>query len=167
VIGVVQPGSPAEKAGLREGDVVTALNGRAIRHAAELRARLGLTPVGEEIEMRVNRGGNTRAVRTRIAAPDVSTGEGQTITQLPGLRVIEIQRGSPLYQRLQGGGLVVSAVEQDSTAWVAGFRPGDIIYGVNRRRVQSAAELQNALRGAQSYAVSLIRGDFNLTIMLR
>ena len=83
------------------------------------------------------------------------------------MRVIEIQRGSPLHQRLQGGGLVVSAVEQNSVAWVAGFRPGDIIYSVNRRRVQTAAELQASLRGAERYAVGLLRGDFNLTITLR
>ncbi len=167
LLAVVQPNSPAAKAGLREGDVVTALNGRPIRHAAELRARLGLTAIGEEVEMRINRASATRTVRAQIAAPDVSTGEGVPIPQLPGMRVIEIQRGSPLFQRLQGGGLVVSAVEQNSTAWVAGFRPGDIIYAVNRRRMQTAAELQVALRGAQSYAVGLLRGDFNLTIMLR
>ena len=167
VMAVVQAGSPADKAGIKEGDVVTALNGRPIRHAAELRARLGLTAIGEEVEMRITRGGAARTIRTRIAAPDVSTGDGQAIALLPGMRVIEIQRGSPLYQRLQGGGLVVSAVEQNSTAWVAGFRPGDIIYSVNRRRIQTAAELQTALRGAQGYAVGLLRGDFNLTIMLR
>ena len=167
IIAVVQAGSPAEKSGMREGDVVTALNGRPIRNAAELRARLGLTPIGEEVEMRTLRAGASRVVRTQIAAPDVSTGDGQAIAQLPGMRVIEIQRGSPLFQRLNGGGLVVSAVDQNSTAWVAGFRPGDIIYSVNRRRMQTAAELQNALRGAQSYAVGLLRGDFNLTITLR
>ena len=167
LITVVQPASPAEKSGMRQGDVVTALNGRAIRNATELRARLGLTAIGDEVEMRINRGGAARTVRTQIAPPDVSTGDGQAIPQLPGMRVIEIQRGSPLFQRLQGGGLVVSAVEQNSAAWVAGFRPGDIIYAVNRRRMQTAAELQVALRGAQSYTVGLLRGDFNLTIMLR
>ena len=167
VIAVVQAGSPAEKAGIKEGDVVTALNNRPIQHAAELRARLGLTAIGEEVEMRLNRSGTARTVRTRIAPPDVSGGNGQAIAQLPGMRVITIERGSPLYQRMQGGGLVVSTVEPNSNAWVAGFRPGDIIYSVNRRRVQSAAELQTALRGAQSYAVGLLRGDFTLTITLR
>ena len=83
------------------------------------------------------------------------------------MRVIEIQRGSPLYKRLQGGGLVVSSVDQNSNAWNAGFRPGDIIYSVNRKRVTTPSELQGALRGAQSYSVGLLRGDFNLTIMLR
>ena len=167
VVAVVQPGSPAEKSGLREGDVVTALGGRAIRNAAELRARLGLTAIGEEVEMRITRGGATRSIRTQIAAPVVTGGDGQTVAQLPGMRVIDIQRGSPLHQRLQGGGLVVSAVTQNSAAWGAGFRPGDIIYVVNRRRVQTAAELQAALTGAQSYAVGLLRGDFTLTITLR
>ena len=167
VIAVVQAGSPAEKSGVHEGDVVTALNGRPIHNAAELRARLGLTAIGEEVEMRITRGGAVRTLRTRIAAPDVSGGEGKAVPQLPGMRVIEIERGSPLFQRLQGGGLVVSAVEQNSAAWVAGFRPGDIIYAVNRRRTQTANELQAALRGAQSYAVGLLRGDFNLTITLR
>jgi serine protease Do/serine protease DegQ len=167
VLAVVQPGSPADKAGLKEGDVVTALNNRPIRQAAELRARLGLTPIGEEVDMRYLRGGAVRNVRMQIAPPEVQGSEGATVPQLPGLRVFDIQRGSALFQRLQGGGIVVTSVEQGSVAWNAGFRPGDIIYAVNRRRIQSGAEFQGALRGAQGYAVSFLRGDFNLTIMLR
>jgi S1-C subfamily serine protease len=74
----------------------------------------------------------------------------------------------PLFQRLRGGGLVVAAVEPGSRALQAGFRPGDIIYAVNRRRVQSVAEFQGLLRGSdRGYAVSLLRGDFSLTIILR
>jgi serine protease Do/serine protease DegQ len=169
IVAAVQPGSPAEKAGLRERDVVVALNGRPIRAAAELRARLGLTPVGEEVEMRVQRGADTRSIRTRIAAPQEASGaEGQAVPQLPGLAVIEIERGSPLFQRLRGGGLVVAAVEPNSRAFQAGFRPADILYAVNRRRVQTLAEFQAATKGAQGgYAVSLLRGDFNVTIIVR
>jgi len=169
VIATVQPGSPADKAGLRERDVVTGLNGRPVRAAADLRARLGLTPVGEEVEMRVLRGSETRAIKVRIAAPqELSGAEGKSVAQLPGMSVIEIERGSPLFQKLQGGGLVVSAVEQGSRAYQAGFRPGDIIHGVNRRRVQTVAEFQAVARGAKGgYAVSLLRGDFNLTIIIR
>jgi serine protease Do/serine protease DegQ len=164
----VQLGSPAEKAGLRERDVIVGLNGRTVRTASELRARLGLTPVGEEVELKILRGGETRTLRARIAAPqEVSDGEGVAVAQLPGMKVIEIERGSPLYQRLRGGGLVVTAVEPGSRAFQAGFRPGDIIYAVNRRRVQTLADFQNALRGAtRGFAVSLLRGDFNLTIVV-
>jgi serine protease Do/serine protease DegQ len=169
VIATVRTGTPAEKAGLRANDVVVALNGRAVRAAADLRARLGLTPVGEEIELRVLRAGSRLNIRVRIAAPQEMPGtEGQAVAQLPGMSVIEIERGSPLYQRLRGGGLVVSSVEEDSRAHQAGFRAGDIIYAVNRRRVQTVAEFQAALRGAQSgYSISMLRGDFNVTIIVR
>jgi serine protease Do/serine protease DegQ len=169
VIAAVQPGSPAEKAGLREKDVVVALNGRAIRTAAELRARLGLTPIGEEVDLRAQRGAETRSIRTRIAAPQEPSGaEGQALPQLPGISVVEIERGSPLFQRLRGGGLVVSTVEAGSRAHQAGFRAGDIIHSVNRRRVQTIAEFQAIARAAQGgYAVSLLRGDFNVTIIVR
>jgi len=168
IVAGVQPGSPADKAGLREGDVIVALNGRPIRAASELRARLGLTPVGEEIELRVQRGADSRTVRARVAAPQEFAGaEGRAVRELPGMSVVEIERGSPLYQRVQGG-LVVSGIEQGSRAWQAGFRPGDIIYAVNRTRVRTFAEFQAALRAAKNgFAVSLLRGDFNVTITVR
>ena len=167
VVAAVQPDSPALKAGLREGDLVVGLNGRPIRNAAELRARLGLTPIGEQVELRVNRGGETRMLRVQIAAPQEHTpGQGQAIPQLAGLQVVEIERGSPLYQRIQG--LIVSAVERNSRAWQSGFRPGDIIYATNNKRVRTLAEFQAALRGAErGYAVSLLRGDSSLTIVIR
>jgi len=163
----VQPSSPAAKAGLRERDIILAMNGRPIHSSTELRTRLGLTPIGEEIELRVARGGDTRSIRARIAAPqEFAGGDGRTVQQLPGMRVVEIERGSPLYQRVQG--LVVASVEQGSRAWQAGFRAGDIIYAVNRKRVRTFAEFQKALNnGKRGYTVSLLRGDFNVTITVR
>lgn len=168
-ITAVQPGSPAEDAGLREGDVVVALNGRPIRGSGELRARLGLTPVGEQIELRIARGRQLITVRTRVAAPQtLARAEGRALPQLPGLSVAEIERGSPLYEQLQGGGLVVTSVERGTRAWNAGFRQADIIYAVNRQRVDSVAEFQRiASRGRNGFAVSLLRGDFQLTIIVR
>jgi len=167
LIAGVQPGSPADRAGLRQGDIVTAMNGRAINTAPELRARLGLTPVGEEVEFRVSRGSEERTLRMRVAPPQqVSDSEGHAVPQLPGLRVVEIERGSPLFSRIQG--LIVERVEENSRAWQAGFRQADIIYAVNRRRVRSLAEFQSALAGAErGYSVSLVRGDFNLNIVVR
>lgn len=169
LIAAVESGSPADRAGLRPGDVITEMNGRPVRGPAELRARLGLTPVGDEVEMNVVRESGAQRLRARIAAPNTaSSGEAQAVALLPGLQVIEIERGSPLFQKLRGGGLVVSAVEANSPALQAGFRPGDILYAVNRRRFQTVAEFQKLFQGSnRGYAVSLLRGDFNLTIILR
>jgi serine protease Do/serine protease DegQ len=166
-VAAVQKGSPAEQAGLRERDVVTAINGRPLHTAAELRTRLALTPIGEEVEQKVLRAGETRTLRVKIAAvQQMSAGEGQAVPQLPGMRVVEIERGSALYQRIQG--VIVAASEEGSRAWQAGFRPGDIIYAVNRRRVRTLPEFVSALRGVErGYTVSLVRGDFNLSIVIR
>jgi Do/DeqQ family serine protease len=171
VIAGVHSDSPAEKAGLREKDAVVALNGRPVRAAAELRARLGLTPVGEEIELRVLRGKETRNIRARIAPPldpATATAEGKPVPQLPGMSVVEIEKGSPLFQRLRGGGLIVAAIEENSRASQVGFRPADIIYAVNGRRVQALGQFQKAAAAAKgSYSVSLLRGDFSVTLIIR
>jgi serine protease Do/serine protease DegQ len=169
LIAEVEDGSPAEKAGLREGDVVTSLNGRPVRGWSDLRARLGLTPVGEEIEVGIVRDSGPQRLRMRIAAPQpAGNGEALAVKTMPGLRVIEIERGSVLFQRLRGGGLVVAVVDAGSRALQSGFRPGDIIYAVNRRRVQTVAEFDGLVRGAErGYTVGLLRGDFNLTIIVR
>jgi len=167
LIAAVQSESPAARAGLREHDVVVAMNGRSLAGAAEMRARLALTPVGEDVDLKVLRGSETRMLKVKIGPPQqMGAGEGQPVPQLPGMRVVEIERGSPLHQRIQG--LVVTAVAEGSRAWAAGFRPGDIVYGVNRRRTRTFAELQAALRAAdRGYSVNLIRGDFGLTIAVR
>jgi serine protease Do/serine protease DegQ len=146
---------------LRARDVVVALSGRPVHAAAEMRARLGLTPVGEEIELRVLRGSESRVIRTRIAPPrEAAEGEGRAVPELPGMTVVAIEQGSLLYQQLRGGGLVVSTVEQASRAWQAGFRSGDILYAVNRRRVQSLAEFQKAA-GGSSAGISTLRSSFD------
>jgi Do/DeqQ family serine protease len=168
LIASVQPGSPAEEGGLRERDIVVGMNGRPVRSPSELRARLGLTPVGEAVDLRVRRGNETRTVRVTIAPPaQYATAEGHAVPQLPGMKVVEIERGSPLYRQIQG--LVVAGVEANSRAWQTGFRPGDIIYAVNRRRVRTLAEFQNAMRGVErgGFTVSLIRGDTALTLVVR
>jgi serine protease Do/serine protease DegQ len=167
VIAGVEAGSPAEKAGLKPKDIVVAMNGKPVHTPAELRARLGLTPVGDEVEFRVQRGGAVRNVRVKIAAPrQLASGDGHAVPQLPGMKVVEIEKGSPLYAHIQG--VIVSAVDGNSPAWQAGFRAGDIIYAVNRRRVRTLAEFQRAIGAAKpGYAVSLIRGDTALAIIVR
>src|SRR5271170_8109263 len=66
VIARVEPGSPAERAGLRTNDLVVAINGAPMRSGTELRNRVGLSRIGDEVELTVERGGAERNVTVRI-----------------------------------------------------------------------------------------------------
>lgn len=168
VVVAVETGSPAGKAGLRKGDVMLSANGRPIRGSADVRNRVGLTPIGEEIALGIERPGAGRSeVRARVAEPfAVTSSAGEAVPQLAGARVANIEPGMPMYGQVEG--VIVVAVESGSAAALNGLRAGDIIYGVNRRRVRSIAECLPALRGAESpLRISLLRGEYRITLVIR
>ena len=66
VIARVEPGSAAERAGLRPNDLIVAINGTLMRTGSELRNRVGLSRIGDEVELTVERGGSERNVTVRI-----------------------------------------------------------------------------------------------------
>lgn len=162
----VDQGSPAERAGLRRGDVIVQANGRVVRGSADLRVKIGLVPIGEEVELRGIREGRPISVRVQVAQPQVAAVDGQAVPELAGAAVANIERGMPLFGRIEGA--LVAKVEQGSPAWLQGLRPGDVIYAVSRRRVRNVAELMAALRAVEgTLSISLVRGDFRITILIR
>jgi serine protease Do/serine protease DegQ len=167
VVQKVEPGSTAEQAGLRTRDVVTAINGRPIRSSGELRNRIGLTPVGEEVDMTVLRDGRQVRVRARIGEPfQVTALAGEAVPQLAGARVADLAPGMPLYGQVEA--VVVASVEPSSSAFKNGLRAGDLIYGVNRVRVRDVKQFFEALRAAeQPLRISLLRGDNRIALIIR
>jgi len=165
LIAEVQPNSPAAAAGLKKGDVVTALNGHPVRGAAELRARLGVVPVGETVDLRVQRGRETQTLQARVAEVEKSqAASGKAIPELAGAALQEVERrGLPGKNRA----VLVADIVNGSPALQHGLRPGDLIIGVNQRRVSSIAELGKSLRAKGRLALNVVRGDFLLTIQLR
>lgn len=159
-IAEVEANSPAAQAGLRKGDVVTALNGHPVRGSAELRARLGVVPAGETVELKVQRGNQSQIIKARIAEVEKQKAGGQSVPELAGASLAEIERGK---NRAVG----VAAVESGSPAFQHGIRAGDIIIGVNQRRVSNVQELSKALRQRGRVSLNVLRGDFALTIQLR
>ncbi|MGP1678360.1 MAG: DegQ family serine endoprotease [Burkholderiales bacterium] len=163
----VEPGSPAERAGLKPRDIVTAVNGKPVRGSADLRNRMGLTPVGEEVELQVQRGAQPRRLRLRIAELFTMTEiPGEAVPQLAGVRVSNIEPDMPLYGMVEGA--IVTRIEANSPGAKTGLRPGDVLYGVNRGRVHSVTELLAALRQAERpLRIFLLRGDTRLTLTIR
>ncbi|MFL6573354.1 MAG: Do family serine endopeptidase [Burkholderiales bacterium] len=160
-IAEVQPDSPASKAGVRKGDVVTGFNGRPVRGAAELRARLGVVPVGDSVELQVQRGGEKHTLKAQIGAIESAASGGEAVQELAGAAFREVSKaGLPGRDRA----VLVTAVKPESPAYRHGLRAGDLIVGVNARRVSSVKELTAALKTRGGVQVNVLRGDNILSI---
>ncbi len=160
-IAEVQADSPAAKAGLRKGDVVIGFNGRPVRGAAELRARLGVVPVGDSVDLQVQRDGEKRTLKAQIGAIESAARGGEAVQGLAGAVLQEVtSSGLPGRNRA----VLVTAVKPESPAYRHGLRAGDLIVGVNARRVSSVRELTAALKTRGGVQVNVLRGDNMLSI---
>ncbi|MFC5037439.1 DegQ family serine endoprotease [Tianweitania sediminis] len=140
---------PAEKAGLRAGDVVLSMNGMPILNPDGLGYRLATQEIGSTATMRVMRSGAERDVTIELArAPESEAGEVEISgpSPLAGVRVAELSPG--LAQRIgmpiNKVGVVVVDVKAPSPAADVGFRPKDVIREVNDVEITGAQDLSEA-----------------------
>ncbi|MEO5364398.1 MAG: DegQ family serine endoprotease [Magnetococcus sp. DMHC-8] len=162
VIAMVMPGSPAEKAGLKRGDVIIRANGHPVRGTADLHNAVGLARTGERIELELIRNGETSQVGVVIAEP------GRV--RVPGEQIDRRLQGAVLEntEQAEGGGIRVVSVEPDSTAWTIKLRAEDRILSINRKPVNSFRELKVLLQKIKSkLLINIRRGDENLFILVR
>lgn len=139
VISQVIEDTAAEEAGLKAGDVVTAINGAPVKSASAMRSTVGLLRVGEEMSITVIREGRKKTMKAVIRGVKDSTVAGTRINQrLAGATIQEKEKNGKTY-------LAVTEVQQDSAAWNAHLREGDIILSVNRVPVQTLEELQRVV----------------------
>ena len=158
LVGGVENGTPADSAGLKAGDVITGINGGPIDGAAELRNRVGLSPVGTTLELTVLRGGDSKKVKVTIGK---SAENPQKASFEPQKSTREAVKGAIFSDAGNGRdkGVVVQDVEQGSPAWQAGLRANDVVVGVNRKPVHSADELTAALNGSDRQTALFLKRD--------
>jgi serine protease Do len=153
VISQVETGSPAEKAGLKVGDVITELDGQKVSDASQLQIEVGQKQPGSSIKLEVLRDGKSTSVpvtleemgsRDKEGKEAGSNGHGKARW---GLGVTDIT--PELRDQLQASsdvrGAVIEQVQPGSAADNAGLQRGDVIVEVNRHPVQNAADVQKAL----------------------
>ena len=158
LVNVVE-GSPAAKAGLQPGDVVTKVNGKIILNAASLRNEIGLMRVGEKVELEYIRDGKRQTLATKVGErEDLTKADGMRNERLAGATFGNIPQESPAYGRVPG--VMLYDVERGSRVWEAGLRQGDIITSVNRRPVRELNEfLQLVTQLKGQLLLRVRRGD--------
>lgn len=144
----------AERAGLRRGDVVTAVNGRQINDAEEFRTRIAQTPPGTEIRLEVVRKGRTQTVRVKLSGLDDQMARADLVARRESALGLEVQELTPELARRAGysisSGVVITDVHQGRATQYRGsygLRRGDIIVMVNDQTIRGMDDYIEALVG--------------------
>jgi len=157
----VMPNSPAAKAGLKTGDVITEYEGHTIAKAGDLSRLVGGTPVGQSATVRVLRDGKPLTLTAQIATlPEPQQVAEATPAGGKSLGLAVQPLTSALAKRLEvpdKAGLVVADVADGSPAAEAGIQAGDVIVEANRQPVHSVAALQKAIADQKAGEPTLLR----------
>jgi serine protease DegQ len=135
-------GSPAEAAGLRPEDVVTALNGQKIESAEALHNSEGLLPVGQAVRVDVLRAGKALSIQTTLKAQAKEIDGSQLDARLSGATLIDVPER---YRSGGARGVIISKVSANSRAARNGLEAGDRIAMVNRTQISALQDLRGAL----------------------
>ena len=148
------PGGPADKAGLKPGDVLTAINGRDVQDPQGMAFRLATLPIGETAKVTVVRKGKQMELPVELTpaprepAPDETWLEGQQ--PLMGAQVANLSPALGEELSVSGWkGVVITAVKRGSYARELGLRPGDIVARVNGANIANVKQLKTALADEQ------------------
>jgi S1-C subfamily serine protease len=161
LVSQVVEGSPAEKAGIHTGDVITSVNGTPVKSNSELRNSIGLMRVGDKVEIGLLRDGKPVKV-TAIIADTTATAQAG-----PAESIHKAFEGATLADAPDGGGALVKSVEPGSAAAQSGLHNNDIIMGANRGRVTNVQQLRERAKGASVLVLEVRRGNSVIIIPLR
>ena len=146
LVSSVIEGSPADKAGLKAGDVIVEFNGKKVAKATELPSLVADLTVGRDVPMVVVRDGSEMRLNARIARLEDETPAKVADAQEKGQLGLSVQPITPPVARELGlkvkEGVLVRDVVEGGRAAEAGIRPGDVIVEINRQPVRTVEDLQ-------------------------
>jgi serine protease Do len=158
----VSPGGPAEKAGIKNGDVIRKLNGQTVEDSGQLTAVITNLNPGTETTLEILRDGQPMTIKVTLGErpTNLSVRAGAGGVQEGTLRGIAVQNLTPSVREQLGlpasvTGVVITRLDPNSPAAQQGLQPGDVIEGINRQPVRSAADFNRL--AAQATGQTLLR----------
>lgn len=168
LVSQVMEGSPAEKAGVKAGDVIVAFDGKKIKDTHQLPMLVGNTQVGKSVKLEIIRNSVTKTLTVTVEEQkDEELAESESSTapskeDILGLTVQTLTKevGQSLGISEKQKGVVVTNISPQSVAFSKGVRKGDVIVEVNRQNVATAQDYMNI-------AKTLKKGSSVLLLIVR
>lgn len=167
LIADVAPNSPADKAGLKQGDIILSYDGKEVEDGNHLRNMVAATEVGKKAMAQVFRAGKYLDVEVTIGdlgkadwgklSPSGNQAGSESLEEYG----LEVQELTPELAKQFGyeeeRGVLISGIKPDSAAERFGLQPGDLIVRVNQQKVTSIADIKRALAGNPERILLLVR----------
>ena len=151
------PGSPAAKAGIKPGDVITAVNGKSVKDSRDLARTIGMMAPGAKVKVDVVHNGEVKTFDVTLAklpnehSAKANTGQQQKSASETGLPHLGVTLAPASDVAGAGGkGVAVVGVDPDGPAAARGLQTGDIILDVGGKSVSNVGEVRNAMRDARN-----------------
>jgi len=148
IVGEVEPGSPADKGGLKSEDVVIGYNNKPVTDSRHLKLQVAETAPNTKVPLKVLRDGKELTLHVTVKpqpgseeeVAKAAKGDANASDSLKGVTVSDITAETKQQYNIPAKikGAVVTGVEQDTAAYEAGLRPGDVIEEINRATVKTA-----------------------------
>jgi len=167
LVSQVVSGSPAEKAGIEQGDIILEFDGKEVSNSQDLPRIVASTPVGKAVTLKVSRNGKITDRQVKVGEME----EKAEVTKAPSHKSLgitvqnltpEIAKGLGLKKET---GVVVTRVEPGSAAADAGIQTGDVIREVNRKPIKDVEEFSQKVekaKGQNNVLFFIQRGQNNL-----
>lgn len=176
IVGTVQPGSAAESAGIKQGDVITMLNGAPVNDSNELRNRIASAQPGTEVTLTVLRDGGERQVRAKLGEYKAPAAEGDEESGAGGnsgsgklgiaVEPLTAETARQLGLKAGAQGVVITDIDPAGAAADAGLERGDVIEQVNRQPVRSQSDVAAAVSRSGARPVLLLVNRRGTSIFL-
>ncbi|RME29173.1 MAG: DegQ family serine endoprotease, partial [Candidatus Zixiibacteriota bacterium] len=162
LVGDVLPDSPADKAGVKSGDLIVAVDGHKIESSGQLRSQIASTAPGTTVVLSVIRDGSPMDIRVKLGELPSDLAQASTPGELEDLlgfsvRTLTSELADQYGIDTRMSGVIVTKIDPESNAYQAGVREGDVITTVNRHRVHSSEQFTSLMR-------KMKRGD---TVLLK
>jgi serine protease Do len=166
LVGEVTPDSPAARGGLKQGDIITQVNGQPVSDANQLRLKVGMMAPDANVTLKVMRDGRIEDVTVKLGEfpskeERASANQGAPAENALGMSVETLTPDTAEQLNLSPStkGVVVDQVDSSGRAAEAGLERGDVIEQVNHRPVKDAQEFSQAVRNSSEPVLLLVDRD--------